>query len=147
MNEIQFQYQIRRLQEQFGNQNYSQERIKLIWREVKDIEPFWFEKTVDRFIGECRQAPLLPEFRDAIAVLRETHRPKQSFGPANIETVSSCSNCKGNGIFVCGLKEASGLWAFRCHCSLGERDQRKLIPQFKREHLDQGFYYIDVKAR
>ena len=31
----------------------------------------WMCQTIDRFIGECRLPPLLPEFRDAMVVARE----------------------------------------------------------------------------
>lgn len=71
MIDEQFQFQMNRLITQFGKSSYSTERIKLICREVRGLSALWFEKLVDQFIGECRHAPLLPEFREEIAKERE----------------------------------------------------------------------------
>lgn len=66
-----FTEQMGRIASVFGKNAYADERIKLIWREVKDLSPEWMAKTADHFIGEERQAPLLPQFRLAIAEERE----------------------------------------------------------------------------
>jgi hypothetical protein len=71
MTLVEFQNQMQRLIEQFGKNAYSQGRAELVWREVKDLQPRWWERTVDHLLGECRQAPLMPEFRDAISKERE----------------------------------------------------------------------------
>lgn len=67
MNEPQFQAQMSRLIETFGVAAYKPERVRLIWREVNQRSAEWFTRLVDRFVGSSRQAPLLPEFRDAAA--------------------------------------------------------------------------------
>ena len=66
-----FQTQIERLRNQFGKQTYSQERATLLWSEVRDLPDDWFTFVVNRFIGECRQPPLLPEFREEVTKERE----------------------------------------------------------------------------
>lgn len=71
MNQSHFQSQMNRLAETYGAMQYKRERIELIWREVKDFEDRWLEGVVDEFIGTCRQAPLLPEFREKSSIERE----------------------------------------------------------------------------
>lgn len=66
-----FQNQMQRLIEQFGKSAYSQARTELVWREVKELNPRWWECTVDRLLGECRQPPLMHEFREDISKERE----------------------------------------------------------------------------
>lgn len=66
-----FQTQMSRLTETFGKTPYGTERVKLLWNEVKDFDARWFERLVSRFIGDCRQAPLLSEFREAASRERE----------------------------------------------------------------------------
>lgn len=66
-----FQLHVGRLVNNYGKVHYSEERVKLLWREVQHLSPEWMERTVDRFIGESRYAPLLPEFREEAAKERE----------------------------------------------------------------------------
>jgi hypothetical protein len=73
MNESRFAHQMNRLAKQFPNA-YSEERVKLIWREVQAFSDHWLERVVDRFLGELRQAPLIPEFREEASRERERLR-------------------------------------------------------------------------
>jgi len=71
MNPKHFEYQIGRLIEVYGKTVYSKERAQLIWKQVEHESDFFMTQTVDQLIGECRQAPLLPEFREALSKHRE----------------------------------------------------------------------------
>lgn len=71
MNLNHFQTQINRLAETYGGQHYKRERIELIWREVGSFPDSWLTRTVDRFIGELRQPPLVSEFREEASKERE----------------------------------------------------------------------------
>lgn len=71
MNQSNFTRQMDRLCETFGATKYKSERIALIWKEIKDLSDEWFRGVIDKFIGECSQPPLLPEFREEIAKERE----------------------------------------------------------------------------
>lgn len=51
---------------QFGSKAFSQDRINLIYDEVKNITSHDFERLVTYFIGHSKTAPLVPEFRKAI---------------------------------------------------------------------------------
>jgi hypothetical protein len=71
MNMAEFDTQISRLKNTFGDRAYPDERLKLIWREVREFSSGWFEKLVDRLICDSRLPPLLPEFRNEISRERE----------------------------------------------------------------------------
>ena len=66
-----FQKQMERLVDTFGVNQYKPERVSLIWKEVLSFSEEWFSKAIDHFIGNLRQAPLMPEFRAEIATERE----------------------------------------------------------------------------
>lgn len=66
-----FETHLNRLRDVFGDRNYTDERAKVFWREVRDMDASWWARTVDRFIGECKFAPLMPEFREVITRERE----------------------------------------------------------------------------
>lgn len=71
MTPEQFHPQMNRLVAQFGKTTYSSERTAMILREVRGIGAEQWEAIVDRFLGESRHAPLMPEIREAIAYVRE----------------------------------------------------------------------------
>lgn len=71
MNWDKFTKQIDRLAQTYGKNAYGEERVLLVWKEVKDLSDQWIEKVIDGFIGECRQAPLMTEFREQISKERE----------------------------------------------------------------------------
>lgn len=66
-----FNAQVRRLSETFGAQHYKQERLTLLWREVKDFEAHWLEHVVDGMISSSKYAPLPADFYDAVSAERE----------------------------------------------------------------------------
>lgn len=71
MTPQEFQTQMNRMIETWGKPAYSTERCTLIWQEVGQFSVTWWKQAVDRLIGECRQAPLLPEIRKVAAEERE----------------------------------------------------------------------------
>jgi hypothetical protein len=71
MTHQEFDHHMNRLKDCFGDRSYSDERTKRIWREVRDFDSNWFEKIVDRFIGQERQPPILPQFQEETSIERE----------------------------------------------------------------------------
>lgn len=67
---VTFQKEMDRLADTFGA--YKNERMQLIWLEVKDMPDDWFRATVNDLIGSQRQAPLVDNFRDAVTQWRES---------------------------------------------------------------------------
>lgn len=138
-----FAEQLERLQNTFSDRAFPDERVKLIWDSVKNLDARDFKKIADVFIADSRQPPMVSDFRaqasivqgrNVIFVDRWDGRPK-----------SSCPYCYGLGVFIAQKESSCGLWAFRCHCDAGINDPRKAIPHFRTEHRDEGFTWVSGK--
>jgi hypothetical protein len=82
MSPGEFQHHMSRLANQF-KQAYGDERVSLILREVGTLSGEWWARTVDQFIGYCRQAPLMPEIAEAASRERERLRQIEKRQEAN----------------------------------------------------------------
>lgn len=71
MTRAEYQTQLNRLAATFGPAAYQGERMELIWQEVGTLPVEAFKRIVNTLIGECRNAPLLPEIRKEAAIERE----------------------------------------------------------------------------
>lgn len=71
MTEPEFQSNMMRLINQFGKAAYPAERSQIIWSTVRYLPGDWWRRSVDKWIGECRQAPLMPEIREEMSSERE----------------------------------------------------------------------------
>lgn len=71
MQFTEFNNQMNRLISTFGKNAYGDERLQLIWREVKDHSYPWFIDAIDDFIGNHRLPPLMSDFSNKIADERE----------------------------------------------------------------------------
>jgi hypothetical protein len=74
MIENDFKTEINRLVDTYGKTSFGTERLRLIWLEVQDLPGPWFRGVVSGMIGGLRQAPMVPDFRDAAASERERTR-------------------------------------------------------------------------
>lgn len=110
MTEPEFQTHMNRLVVQFGKGAYSQERVTLFWRELQSLSGEWWGRTVDSFLGECRQAPLMPEVREAASRERERIRQIQkqqesreaerfmsSYGPEDVSMIAGTIKARIHG--------------------------------------------------
>lgn len=140
-----FKQQIGRLVETFGANHYKPERVNLIWREVKDAPDAWLTRVVDELIGSSRYAPLLTEFREHLSRLRESESQRKKVVSLDDFRLNKprCTQCWDCGVFLCRKGDLPGVWAFRCHCSAGHNDPRKMIPQYKRDHRDEGYSFFE----
>jgi hypothetical protein len=141
VNRAEFETEMARLIEQWKG-SYSEARQELIAQAVKHMPADWWKRTVDQLLGECRQAPLLPEIRGLIALERERNKVVAIWDG---KPISSCEFCVGNGVYLCTHKTEPGFWAFRCHCEAGNRDPRKQVPQFKQDHAKE-YVYFDARV-
>jgi hypothetical protein len=71
MHSAHFQLEMKKIIECFGKNHYPEARVNLIHRECSTLDGDSFTRVVSKLIGECRYAPLLPEFREACIVERE----------------------------------------------------------------------------
>lgn len=77
MNEDHFRKEMARVSRTFGPQGFSDERIKLIWRDAKDLFDFEFTRICNSLIASCRYSPLPKDFQGEIAKVREKNRELQ----------------------------------------------------------------------
>lgn len=148
MNPNHFDREVDRLSKRFTGKVYGDEFAKLLWRECQSLSDTWLTKTVDEFIGSCRQPPLMPEFREQIAVERDKAWAKQKHVAPGFDwnKFASCDTCWDNGVYLCTKPagEDRSYYTFRCHCAKGQRDPRSNIPQFTIEHAKE-FVWLDVR--
>lgn len=71
MDLFQFEKGVNRLRDVYGDRFYPDERVKVLWQEVKDLPDSWFDSVVTRFIAEHDRAPMIPQFREEISKYRE----------------------------------------------------------------------------
>ena len=144
MTEHEFQSGMSRLMGQWGNA-YGPDRVKLIARELRGLNASTWERLVDRLLGECRQPPLLPEIRDALA--RERERTATEPRPLTLvwSVTASCEYCWDLGVYLCSKKDAGGKWAFRCHCHKGLNHPSVNIPFYTAEKRDEGFVWVNPR--
>lgn len=65
MTQFDFARHFDRLIQTFGARAFPEERNKLIWQQLCDMDDDWFGRLVDKMIGDLRQPPMLPDFRDS----------------------------------------------------------------------------------
>jgi hypothetical protein len=122
-----FQRQIERLKETFGQQYYKDERVKLLWNDVRALSNQWLASVVSDFIYSSRQAPLGDEFRDKIGRERErelsNERAKDTFEEAPPNN-NACTYCHDVGTL---MHEG---YAYKCFCRSGRKRTEK-YPVFK----------------
>jgi hypothetical protein len=141
-----FQSQMTRLVATFGKSHYSDERIRVFWKAVKDERGEWWADCVDHWIGHERQAPLMQQVQEALSREREKRSSQESreHSVTTWSPVWACNYCMDRGVYLARKNGMAALWGFRCHCSKGESDPRKFIPQFKQAHADDGFTFYEV---
>lgn len=128
MTHEEFQREMDRLVDQWPRA-YSGSRMEVIAREVADQTAAWWKRTVDRFLGERKDAPLLPEIRDVVARDRERSWTSQKSVPWKefIANPFSCSRCGGSGVIrarLIGHEPGLYTYAFSCECEYGRKDRR-----------------------
>lgn len=123
MTESEFNTEMQRLTESFPRGSFPTERIKLIWREVRQFDAPWFAQVVSGFIGGMRTAPMVPDFSQAAGAKREKDWGSQKVIPMRewVNTHPRCSACKDQGS-VLARRETEHQWviAFKCSCSAGQ---------------------------
>lgn len=95
MLDIEFQPQMQRLIEVFGKNNFSSERLKIIFKAISEIDLRSFKFLIDDFISKSRQAPLPHEFVEAVWKLKQR----------NFNQLTQIAASKWETENFCGLKK------------------------------------------
>lgn len=77
MTQFEFTHNFTRLINTFGARAFPEERTKLIWKQICDMDTAWFSKLCDRIIGDMRQPPMVPDFREAAYKERQSRFNKE----------------------------------------------------------------------
>jgi len=126
-----------RLQNTYGKAAFSTERCTLIWKEVGEIPDHWMSRIVDKFIGDSKQSPMIPDFREEISRYRSWENEKRKNLEQCVRTdedsEKECNYCFAKGYYFTWKKSAKMFYIFKCHCNYGIKDEKK-FPQFREEY-------------
>lgn len=109
-----FQNQIQKLINVYGEKAYPKERSEQLWWWAKKIEAPLFADIVAKLIAECDRAPLLAKFKEAFIDVRNHHTLQKM----------ECCYCNGEGFYMPPDSPPLGP-AYACRCPAGE-----LIPRY-----------------
>lgn len=71
MEYIEFSFQMDRLSRNYQGKTYSQDRLDILWAECRGFTVSRFTELITELIGTHRQPPMLKEFREMAAKIRE----------------------------------------------------------------------------
>ena len=110
-----FKSEINKLVNQFGDRQFSQHKVDLIYKAISRLDSSEFAFIVDTIIGDNKFAPTVSDFKDKARAFI-ANKPKES----RVE----CSTCHGEGYFTARYRDGSvGEFAFRCRCLNGNMYQ------------------------
>lgn len=85
-----YQTQINRLINNYGERAFSDEKVKALWKALKDVPGPIFDTAVNSLIMNCRASPTLTDFNEKIneaRVMEQKRTPQlaspDSFGPSS----------------------------------------------------------------
>lgn len=136
MIDFEFQNQMQRLTGTFGKNHFSDERMALIWRTVKELNKRQFENIVDHFLASFRQAPLPADFLKAYYEERRAAMTQQTTfqGSAQAEEKPlDCLECAETGFCFVKDETIQAPILMRCSCQMGANAVASHIPQWRPE--------------
>lgn len=80
-----FQNQMNRLKDVFGDKYYPVERCAVIFRRIRHVGEDIFEKAIELLLASKRSPPMLPEIIGAIEETSVIEKKKMSYGSINPE--------------------------------------------------------------
>ena len=92
LNYNEFQYQLERLKEVFGDSRFPDPRSARIWEIVKELSPVEWTGLVNRMIDYSRSPPTPGDFRDDVREIK-----KSRIQTARYEDLIACDMCAGKG--------------------------------------------------
>lgn len=122
MNESEFLLQIDRLKETYGEKIYSNERIKLIWNQLKHVPQKYFENCVSDIIASSPTAPMLPKLQESLSGKTDQIQESKKIEIEFLKEKSpECRYCGNTGIIY--AEEIGTIYeaTFRCFCPVAEK--------------------------
>jgi hypothetical protein len=125
MTHYEFQSQMVRLVNQWKHA-FSEERTRLIFEAVSDMDLSWFTKLCNHMIGDMRYAPLVKDFREAAYKQRSSLKSQEildsisTWDNFNEKWEPQCWDCGDSGELECWKLPAKIYRKqFRCPCPKG----------------------------
>jgi hypothetical protein len=118
MNYQEFNHQLDRLRDVYGDKSYSDQRTKLLWARINDLSAAWFACLVDGFIETSRQSPMISDFKDAVSNERNRlYKKKKESSFVDENKNYDCNSCGDSGF---RFKTIDGCeFTYRCCCTNG----------------------------
>lgn len=131
-----FLSQVIRLKGVFGKRHFPDERVQLIWEEVKQSSNMDFKIIIDDFLADAKFAPTRKDFREAISGMRvRQHGNKKRSQPLRAGPNPKCKVCRDEGeVWAIRISDNSENWVFKCFCDIG-MSSGNAWPVFKNELL------------
>ncbi len=121
----QFNLQIDRLVDTFGDKHFPEQRILMIWEVVEGLDYNSVIALVDGFIRGSKFAPLPSDFSEAAKDFKRTVR-RYSLGEIQPKELAQCRDCADSGFIRLERRENAQPWAkwatgsAPCHCGRGK---------------------------
>lgn len=117
MKITQFEYQVKRLIEEYGPKYYGQSTIDEMWRMLASIDDVEFASFISNWLTRNDKAPTLRDFRQF------SFLAKRRFGPPLIDEKAAesfhCSHCNDVGIVKVNSVSRDIDSLMRCDCIMG----------------------------
>lgn len=129
----QFQLQIDRLSDTFGERHFPDQRTHMMWGSVEGIEYATVISIVDGFIRSSKYAPLPADFSQAVCDATKGSKIKYALGDIQPPALAQCLDCRDSGFVRLVRLPQFETWAkwdsgsTPCHCGRG----RELINKAK----------------
>lgn len=122
----QFQLQIDRLCDAFGDNRFPDQRVRMMWDSAEENDYGVVIGVVDSFIRGSKYAPLPSDF--SLAIFEATIGTKKKFclGEVQPEEIAKCKDCGDSGFIRLIRNQAFEEWAkwetgsAPCHCYRGK---------------------------
>lgn len=121
ITEGQFDIQMQRIYQTFGEKNYSSQRMALIWQVAKQVSYQDFEKICNHLLATFRYAPLPKDFADAVTA-EARGKNFEDIGRysdqvrININQID-CASCNDVGVVKVDYRDGGGTTLMRCLCA------------------------------
>lgn len=120
----QFQLQVDRLADTFGDKNFPEQRTHMIWEMMRGLDYTSVIAVVDSFIRGSKFAPLPSDFHEALTEI--PGQKKYKLGDVHPIETSQCLDCRDSGFIRLVRKPEFEKWArywsgsAPCHCHRGK---------------------------
>ncbi len=120
----QFQLQIDRLSDTFGDKHFPEQRVLMIWEVVEGLDYGSVIALTDGFIRASKFAPLPSDFSEAAKDFKRSSR-RYALGEIQPQEIARCLDCGDSGFVRLTRKDGAAAWAkwatgsAPCHCGRG----------------------------